>query len=57
MLRNCEEVCEQYPDFGRRIRRARAFLDVVCRQSVMYEGNGLIQRLSELSLLLLLVQS
>ncbi|KAJ5860307.1 chaperonin 10-like protein [Penicillium soppii] len=28
MLRNCEEVCEQYPDFGRRIRRARAFLDV-----------------------------
>jgi len=34
MLRNCEEVCEQCPALGQRIRRARAFLDLVSRQSI-----------------------
>lgn len=34
MLRNCQENCNQSPDFGRCIQRSRAFLDLVRQQSI-----------------------
>lgn len=34
MLRNCQENCNQSPDFGQRIQRSRAFLDLVRQQSI-----------------------
>lgn len=38
MLRNCEENCNQCPDFGQRIRRSRAFLDFVNRQPIPFDN-------------------